>query len=103
MTINIISIPDCPNHALTVALVKAVIASAEIRADIREVLVTNLADAQDYGFLGSPTVLVDGKDLEGLNAPNGGLSCRVYANGTGIPSEALVRRAVDAAHHAEAR
>jgi len=98
VTIDILSIPDCPNHAPTVERVKAVLSHASIQARVREVLITDTASARTRGFMGSPTVLVNGKDIERLELIEVGLSCRVYANGSGVPPEELLRNAINAAN-----
>jgi arsenate reductase len=46
------------------------------------------------GFLGSPSIRVNGVDLEGKTAHFGRLCCRTYEGGSGIPSEWLVEAAV---------
>ncbi|HET8892570.1 MAG TPA: hypothetical protein VFM96_00535 [Gaiellaceae bacterium] len=47
-------------------------------------------------FLGSPTVRVNGRDVEpGADEREGfAFGCRVYANGAGLPDERLVRDAL---------
>jgi hypothetical protein len=99
MTIDVISVPDCPNHSSTVARIKAVLARAGVPADVREILVTTEVEARACRFMGSPTVLVNGKDLEGLEKTDIGLSCRVYGNGSGVPPDELIRIAIDTAGH----
>lgn len=97
MTIEILSIPDCPNHQPTVERVKALLAAGAIFADVREVLVSNESDAKALRFIGSPSVRVNGKDIEPLAFARTGLSCRIYADGTGIPPEALLKSAITSA------
>lgn len=94
MTIEIISIPDCPNHQATVELVKQLLGSEHVSAEIKEVLVRNSSQAQAHGFAGSPTVRVNGKDIEVLTFPHTGLSCRIYEDGSGIPPQSLLRQAI---------
>jgi arsenate reductase len=45
------------------------------------------------GFLGSPSIRVNGRDIEGRQAGTGSLSCRIY-DGEGVPPEWLVEAAV---------
>jgi len=49
--------------------------------------------AAELGFLGSPSIRVNGMDIEG-KAGAGTLACRVYEGGTGVPPEWLVEAAV---------
>ncbi len=48
----------------------------------RERLIETEKSAREFNFRGSPTILINGKDLEDLPAPeNPGLTCRIYRNG----------------------
>jgi hypothetical protein len=49
----------------------------EIRSD---------GDARQTGFVGSPTILVDGKDVVPLPEEPAGLTCRVYRRRDGVIS-----------------
>jgi len=56
------------------------------------------AEADRVGFAGSPTVLVDGRDIEDPGDQPGGLTCRVYRLRDGrvspIPDRMNVREAL---------
>lgn len=97
MVIEIISIPDCPNHRPTLERARALLISASISAEIKEILVNTTAHAEAIGFMGSPTVRVNGRDVEPLPAMQASLSCRIYENGSGIPPEALLKQAISSA------
>ena len=102
MTIEIISIHDCPNHQATVERVKRLLSSERVSAEIKELLVSNSSQAKAVGFAGSPTVRVNGKDIEVLTLPHTGLSCRIYEDGSGIPPQSLLRQAIISASVNEA-
>jgi hypothetical protein len=97
MIIEIISIPDCPNHHATVERVKSVVSSKSIAVTLIETIVRNKTEARDAGFAGSPTVLVNGRDLELLAEVSTNLACRIYGREGGIPSADLVKAAIDRA------
>jgi len=101
MTIEIISIRDCPNHQPAVERVKAVLSSGSLSAEIREILISDLSQAQSMRFQGSPTVRVNGMDVEPLSPGAAALSCRIYEDGTGLPPESLLKRAIGAASQSE--
>lgn len=66
------------------------------------VRVTSVEDAHATQFLGSPTIRIDGTDLETSDGQEGafGLGCRVYREGqqtTGWPSIPLIHQALEAA------
>lgn len=97
MTVEIISIPDCPNHHATVERVKSVLSSESFAVTLIERIVSNEAEARDACFAGSPTVLVNGIDLEPLAKVSTNLACRIYDREGGIPSAALVKAAIERA------
>lgn len=95
--IEVLYFEDCPNHLPTVERINAVLREEGWRADVREVLVPNLQTAQRVRFLGSPTVRVNGIDIEpeALDSKDFGLMCRRYTGG--VPSDELIRTAVRSA------
>ncbi len=82
----------CPNSDLMMQRLQEAISLSGLDADYREILVETPAKAEEVKFRGSPTVLVNGMDLERLPEPEkGNLACRYYREG--IPSaETLVTR-----------
>lgn len=97
MTIEVLYIPGCPNHQPTVERLRNVLASESIADEVREVLVTTELEAQSLDFPGSPTVRVNGSDIESDRTFTPVFACRLYANGTGIPSEGILRAAISQA------
>ncbi len=101
MQIEILYFEDCPNHLPTVERIAAVLREEGCTADVREVLVPDLQTAQRVNFLGSPTVRVNGIDIEpaALDRKDFGLMCRRYAGG--VPSHELIRTAIRSALESE--
>ena len=100
MKIEILYIPGCPNHHPAVERVRGALAAEGIAAEILQVEIADEGTAHRLGFAGSPSVRIDGVDVEG-GAPGGaGLSCRTYVSGSvreGVPSLDVLRRAVRSA------
>ena len=99
MRVEILYFSGCPNYAPAVDCVREVLAQEDTPAEMVEVEVNDLATAQRIGFLGSPTVRVDGQDVEPeARAERAfGLSCRTYIDDgrrTGVPPSEWVRAAV---------
>ena len=99
MRVEILYFPGCPNHAPVVDCVREVLAQEDALAEMVEVEVADLATAQRIGFLGSPSIRVDGQDVEpGARAERAfGLSCRTYIDGgrrAGVPLPEWIRAAV---------
>jgi hypothetical protein len=100
MKIELLYVPDCPNHAPTVQVLREVLVEFGLSHEIIEIEVTDQPEAMATGFLGSPTIRIDGNDVEpGIITDSGpfGLTCRMYlVNGKrqGVPGREWVRQAV---------
>lgn len=97
--IEILYFDGCPNHVAAAGLVEEVLADHGMDADVRTVAVESPEEAERLRFLGSPTVRVDGRDVEPGADERGDyvLACRVYrtAEGTsGIPDRGWVAAAL---------
>jgi hypothetical protein len=97
MRIEVLFVPGCPNYQPAMERVRQVLVSESLDAEVRGVAVSNDAEAQVLRFPGSPTIRIDGDDVEPDHASSSGLSCRLYANRTGIPSTEVLRLAVSRA------
>lgn len=81
MKVEILYVPDCPNLSLAIARVQEALAAANIQAEIREVVVRDNSDAFRLNFPGSPTIRVNGRDVEptASGEQHVGLQCRLYS------------------------
>ena len=107
MTIEVLYFDGCPNHDAVVHRLPRLLDEAGIRADVVLRRVESDEDAQRLRFLGSPTVRVDGRDVEpGAHAREDfGLRCRLYRapDGlTGIPPDGWILASVGAGGLADA-
>ena len=64
VTVEVLFFDGCPNHEPTVQLVRDVVAALGVAAELREVTVESAEDAEALRFLGSPSVRVNGRDIE---------------------------------------
>ena len=72
----------CPNSAEMIKRVKEAINQLQFEIEYKEILVDTPKLARQLNFRGSPTVLVNGIDLEKLPEPQeANLACRHYRNG----------------------
>jgi hypothetical protein len=97
--IEVLYIEQCPNYAGALALVERVRAELGIDAELRTRLIGDQAAAEQVGFPGSPTVRVDGHDVEPGSEPPAEitLACRLYRHEhhfAGQPAERWVRKAL---------
>jgi hypothetical protein len=79
----------CPNQAGERELVARVSARLGVEPDVRLLEVGDAAAAQEQRFLGSPTVRVDGLDVEPGAGERDGfvLACRIYRTGAGLQGQ----------------
>ena len=99
MKVEILYFSGCPNHALAVDRVREVLQQEGTTADMVEVEVKDSVTAQQVGFLGSPSVRVDGQDVEpaARTACAFGMMCRTYIDGgrrAEVPPPEWIRAAV---------
>jgi protein-disulfide isomerase len=83
----------CPNSPEMIHRVKEAIKGSEEKIEYNEVLVESNKLAEKLKFRGSPTVLINGEDIEGREEPEStALNCRIYANG--LPSVEEIRNKI---------
>jgi hypothetical protein len=96
--IEVLYVADCPSHPAAVQLVRDVLVSARVTAEICEVLIADDHMAKALSFRGSPTIRVNGRDVAGesFESKDCGMSCRLYpgSNQIGLPPVEWVSRAV---------
>ena len=100
--IEVLVSPGCPHAAPAIKLAREVCATLTPDSRVEVVQVTTQQQAQAQGFPGSPTLRVNGVDVEPGGGMQGVLACRVYAGGTGVPPrwklDAAVLRALEPKH-----
>ena len=101
MRIEILYLPGCPNYLPAVEQVERVLSSESLQAEIRSIAVRTDAEAREFRFPGSPTIRVNGEDVEPRQTSVPSLACRLYENRSGIPSEELLRVAISGAKRRE--
>jgi hypothetical protein len=98
-TIELLWWRECPSWEEAVAILREEMAAAGIDSgalDVREIRTDR--DAELEGFVGSPTIRVNGRDLQPPGGEPVGLTCRVYRLRDGrispLPDRAEVREAL---------
>jgi hypothetical protein len=99
--VEILTFEGCPNAETARALVDRVARALRVEPEVVSIRVDDLDAAERLHFLGSPTIRVDGRDVEpGADARTEyTLACRIYPTAAGpsnLPDEAWVRSAVSA-------
>lgn len=62
--IEILARKDCPSRGMAIAVVEKVVAETGVPAEVEIVDMTSEAEARERRFLGSPTVRVEGRDVD---------------------------------------
>ena len=95
MTIEILYFDGCPNHEPTLDIVREVLDELGLSAEIREVGIETPDAAEAHRFVGSPSIRVDGVDIEpaARKQTEFALSCRMYGD-VGVPPKELLVEAL---------
>jgi hypothetical protein len=99
MKIEVLYVPNCPNHAVALERLREVLSPESFQKHVNEILVEDADMAQSLQFLGSPTIRINGRDVEPQSEKTTafGLMCRLYPDGSGAPSEHRLRAAIETA------
>ncbi|MCL5744163.1 MAG: cation transporter [Acidobacteria bacterium] len=99
MRIEVLYFEGCLNHRAAVERVREILNEESAPAEIIETVVPDEASAQAHGFIGSPTIRIDGVDVEAAARASKefGMACRTYldaGNRVGLPPREWIRKAV---------
>jgi ADP-ribose pyrophosphatase YjhB (NUDIX family) len=106
MRIEVLHFEGCPNHESTIERVQEMLREEGVSAEVLDVNVRESSMAQELGFLGSPSVRIDGLDVEpeARAAREYGMMCRTYSSmdgpREGVPSREMLRKAIREANSA---
>jgi hypothetical protein len=105
--VEVLYVAACPYHPKAVRLVREVLAAEGLDTDVYEVLVADERMAGELRFLGSPSIRINGQDVdrESQSPQSFGLSCRLYAGSkvVGLPPAEVIHQAVVEAHRGRMR
>ena len=95
MTIDILYFVGCPNFQSTLQLVREVVRDLGVNAPVREIEVRTAEEAAQLGFVGSPTVRVEGEDIDPTirGRTDSSFGCRLY-DGAGVPPRSMIEHAI---------
>lgn len=99
MKIELLYFDGCPGYEALLPKVRELLASEGVEGEIELRSVESLEAAEEARFLGSPTVRVDGKDIDpgAGDRSDYGLKCRLYRSGeetSGLPPEEWIVEAI---------
>jgi hypothetical protein len=78
--VQLLYLPDCPNYEPTRELIEQTSSELGIEFDLQLIAIDDEESAHRLRFLGSPTVRIDGDDIEpdARNRTDVAVSCRIY-------------------------
>ena len=95
MKVEVLHFEGCPNVTPTLELIRDVSTSLGVGVEIAHIEVRSVEEAIRTRFLGSPTVRVDGRDLDpaARSRTDFTLGCRLYG-ASGVPPRDMIERAL---------
>jgi hypothetical protein len=98
--IELLVVPHCPNEAAALDLISAAIMDTHLQATVTRTVIDSQDVAEQRGFVGSPTFLLNGSDpFPRPDAPVA-LACRLYSTAAGprgVPALPELRDAIQRA------
>ena len=100
MRVNFLYYEECPSYDLALERLREVMAEEGIPGEVEVVKVETEEQAHQLRFVGSPTIRIDGQDIDPPSDPRYALTCRVYHlednRISARPSKDMIRRALRA-------
>jgi hypothetical protein len=101
MEIRFLYSDECPSHGEALQRLRSVLEEEGVDAEIEVIRVETFEEAKRHSFPGSPTILIDGRDIDPVANPEFAPTCRTYLLENGrispLPSASMIRKAVRAA------
>jgi len=97
MKIELYYFEGCASYQEAIGNLRSVLKERDINDEINIICVESLEHAQEINFQGSPSIVIDGIDLEGKDDP-AIFGCRIYdINGklTGTPTRQFIKDKMD--------
>jgi len=99
IAIELLAFDGCPHADEALRLVQVIAATLVPGVQVVRKDVASDEEAKTIGFLGSPSIRINGRDAEGRSTTEGALACRIYEGGVGRPPswmiEATILRALE--------
>ena len=98
MRVSFLYYEECPSYDLALERLRVVMAEEGVADDVEVVKVETEEQARELGFVGSPTIRVDGQDIDPPGDSRYALTCRAYRleddRISPLPSKDMIRRAL---------
>lgn len=89
MRVEVLYFDGCPSHEALMPRLRRLMKDAQVGAPVELKRVRSMEDAERERFLGSPTLRIDGRDVDpgAARRDDFGLKCRLYATDRGVRGE----------------
>lgn len=98
MRVSFLYYEDCPSHNVALERLREVMDEEGIPGVVEVVKVETEEQARELRFVGSPTIRVDGQDIDPPDDSRYALTCRAYRLAddriSPLPSKDIIRQAV---------
>jgi hypothetical protein len=98
MRVSFLYYEECPSHDVALERLREVMAEEGISKEVEIFKVETEDQARELRFVGSPTIRVDGQDIDPPIDSRYGLTCRAYRleddRISPLPSKDMIRRAL---------
>jgi hypothetical protein len=83
--VELLVVPDCPNESVALSVLRLAFDRVGLAAlSVRTTVIASQEQAQERGFVGSPTILINGVDPFGVAGQSPAYACRVYVTPAGL-------------------
>ncbi len=98
MRIELLYYPECPSHERALELIQQALRDEGLQAEINIIRVETQEQADAYHFIGSPTIRINGRELQPQPNLPYRLTCRTFVHEDGrlspVPSLTMLREAI---------
>lgn len=88
----------CSSYSAAWQRLQQVLDELQVSAHLEQIEIKTAQDAERWKFLGSPTILINGKDIDPDTPPAYRLTCRLYfsedSQASPLPSETMIKQAI---------
>lgn len=101
LRIELLYYPECPSHERALELIREALVQEGKRAEVEVVRINTQAQAEAHQFIGSPTIRINGRELQPQPHLPYRLTCRAFQLEDGrlapLPSLRMLREAIRSA------
>lgn len=98
MRIELLYYPECPSHERALELIHEALTHEGVTAEVEVVRIDTQEQAEQHRFIGSPTIRIDGRELQPQPHLPYRLTCRAFQHEDGrlspLPSLSMLREAI---------